>query len=1710
MPSESTVTPPPLPSFGRQDVSEQRPSPFAPQAQSPFQAVGQWIPPRPQGSPPRTRSQSPATPRRKPALGKPGLSPVTPGGTRVPDGPPPDSPPSIDRVSSGEGARDYVPGDRTMWELPKLGSPNEPNPALRCSDWLHRIQPPIHDLAPKAHVWWTSVVSEARSAYSKWVASSPLERIAIKGEPSDGLKAEKFLRLESRALAMLSKAVPQTIYDYALSVRNTTCVGLVFFVLKAFQPGGLHERTELLKGLTSLQECNSARQGVDSLNMWFRHLERARGMNVAVPDCTLLLDALDTMSKQLLERSPALLFRMNTTRMTLQLDTVPTLPTVEQFARSLMAELEVLAVSGNDTSANKKQRIASLTSQQPPKGGEKGGQVDKGGEPSTKKGQGKAKTPCHGWASDAGCRYGRNCQFSHDLERPQKCWTCGGSHMKADCTAPGGGKGPPVEPKAKAKVQTVTPSKGKEKGEAKPPKTQTPKHDPPKQSNEAAAAIKEATQLLQSMRIARLDAHIKAVSQVRDLSSGARRKGLIDGGATACLRSARSDELTLPTLEVALACGTCSLHVNQAGTLLSPRPVAPIVSVAALLELGYRIQWSKEHCQISHPTHGQLQIDATSGCPEVDYDVALRLISEYEALVKEREVHEARVSCLLSDLKQSTDEELAQIMWNGGVEAAAALRLLAARLFNDTDAELLKQIPVSLCQAGNAGGWNRRARRRAERSDGVVVYLGDKESKRALDAAVDRCGWTLLHADVFSRAMSEAEYAFLLELAQKGHIRAIVSGPPYRSFSGLRYVSTGFEGECQPENSAVRIRGQSIGSVEGAVLTGPEAAARRSDDVLMLRIMLLHAVASGVCGCVGLPEPAFLLEQPEDQPETEAPSFWMTPEWKRFAKKFQVDEVSFDQGPLMHLKRRPTTLASNLPPSERLVDCRGSGLEVVHGVGAKLKQGSGAAWAPGLLSAVAEMLWRRARGAFTKQVLPQVRVLDPGFIEHIKQGHIPFRNDCRFCVRGSARRKQHRRVLCPEAWSLSVDTAGPYKKGEDETVKGSKYLVVGVLTVPVIALSDEEVAEPEEDPNAEEGGALGDEEIFAEGEDEPDEPLSAKELAEAKSNKTAWDELLQRDQQAWKDEAKKEHLPRVKLIEWPFVEPIAGKTQQNVLAAIRKMRAEAQSLGFEVKRLHTDRGREYNNSGLRNFCNQHSIVKTLAFAEEHQSNGRVESLIGRVKAKTRVFLEQGGAPAEEWPMAARLAEVVLQNIARSKLNMKARPIVPYNSQVQVIQRSWRRGAWHSITVSARTKGPSADSDRGWVVVTTEGNVLSTSKLFPSPEDHKKLVIKYEGEPIDPDAPERRLRAKTAVRTLSVGLGLADPKHQVDVMAQEFIKDDDYSPTAMAKLAIGLSKLSEKTHGSMPVPVKVKEKGTVFFSGGYSFGGITGLKNNATDHPWVTAYVAQYLQRITSEPFAAIGLVWNAEHEPHRDVHNQKGIKNIVVPVVTSGGGIWVQDEGLDQEQKNSDVVKKEVKPGLHVNGRVVSYKPEVPVSFDASKWHASEEGAGQQLLVLGYTPRSLHKLGESDRKRLWDLGFPFIPASSSEFWTFDRRRSILTKHHPVPRKPLFVPKAGELPFPLENLGNIRYYEQRFVDGSISRHMHQWRHNRANVAVRMKWTGKSVFQLTMPNQDCVDLGGVLLSLCPPDWNRKDFAGFARTSCQTVMGLGGARGVVCFKG
>ena len=188
-------------------------------------------------------------------------------------------------------------------------------------------------------------------------------------------------------------------------------------------------------------------------------------------------------------------------------------------------------------------------------------------------------------------------------------------------------------------------------------------------------------------------------------------------------------------------------------------------------------------------------------------------------------------------------------------------------------------------------------------------------------------------------------------------------------------------------------------------------------------------------------------------------SFWSSPEWSRMVKLHSLKEISFDQGPLGHCRRKPTSIGSNMEPHQGLQSCRGPGVQAGRARTEMINASKGwSVWAPGHVQALRDML----RAFFVKAERWRDQALmkmDASFMEHVRQQHMPYRRDCKHCIQGGARHKPHRRVLTPQAWTLSVDTTGPFKHGLDEGTNKAKYLVVGVLTIPRVGLESPK-AEP--------------------------------------------------------------------------------------------------------------------------------------------------------------------------------------------------------------------------------------------------------------------------------------------------------------------------------------------------------------------------------------------------------------------------------------------------------------------------------------------------------------------------------------------------------------------------------------------------------------------------------------------------------------------------
>ena len=269
-------------------------------------------------------------------------------------------------------------------------------------------------------------------------------------------------------------------------------------------------------------------------------------------------------------------------------------------------------------------------------------------------------------------------------------------------------------------------------------------------------------------------------------------------------------------------------------------------------------------------------------------------------------------------------------------------------------------------------------------------------------------------------------------------------------------------------------------------LTEAQKKLCQDDDILMWRQIFLYLVADFVKRAKetgrgekeekSKPErPLFLLEQPGDPVDymPDCVSFWRTKGWEALKAAANLNLLTVNQGDFTPWKEgapvKPTGLGTNMKlrlPKERNPGAKG------RGDGKRTDSSALARWVPGLCDAIASA----CATALQEEQEPEVKVKALSWDQHVQNGHVPFRRDCRVCQQQSATSRPHRKVKHPLAGTLSLDTAGPYPvapNGRDI----AKYILVGTYTWLMPSdLPDPPDALPPHEDDEERGPILDEEE----------------------------------------------------------------------------------------------------------------------------------------------------------------------------------------------------------------------------------------------------------------------------------------------------------------------------------------------------------------------------------------------------------------------------------------------------------------------------------------------------------------------------------------------------------------------------------------------------------------------------------------------------------
>ena len=401
------------------------------------------------------------------------------------------------------------------------------------------------------------------------------------------------------------------------------------------------------------------------------------------------------------------------------IEQAPTEEKVWQLSELLLAEAEEALLLEPTEKGPKKPTVAKADGTAEEATGE--------GKGSKGKGKTKQKSACRLWKTEDGCKYGRLCQFQHDSLSPsdKRCFNCGSlKHRKPECTRPKAAAAPtPTSEKGAQKGSKEDAKRAKGEGGAGASQVEEGAKGKVEGSSTRDQLIQKATEVLES-----LQSSVKSLStpvKYPPRPSAGQPTGLLDSGATSCLRTKRPGEKEFDTRVVALAEGEAVMGVTKGGVLLSNSEIEPIVAMRSLVRLGFRLIWGKRACQLFDPSGRAVPISVATGCLRVSREFALELIDRIEQTNQLR--HSREQACMVAPVLgdwRSACQGLLQALDQGRADAAfLEHRTLLADLFSGVPDGIAAE--VSEVPAGDPvpPGLNRVSLAAAPDWQGVVDYV---------------------------------------------------------------------------------------------------------------------------------------------------------------------------------------------------------------------------------------------------------------------------------------------------------------------------------------------------------------------------------------------------------------------------------------------------------------------------------------------------------------------------------------------------------------------------------------------------------------------------------------------------------------------------------------------------------------------------------------------------------------------------------------------------------------------------------------------------------------------------------------------------------------------------------------------------------------------------------------------------------------------------
>ena len=208
----------------------------------------------------------------------------------------------------------------------------------------------------------------------------------------------------------------------SVAERLMTSTGILFTLLKNYQPGGRGERTTLLKELTNPKYGKSLNEAASTLRSWRRFYRRTEEIGAVLPDPSVLLKALEAPNQLVSKLDAQATFRLSQARVSLDIDASPTTTSVWDFSECLLAELDSLLLLQGAEVQNKPTETPSTAAVK----------VMNAKAPTTR--------VCRFWGTPNGCRQGRRCSYQHDWQsledQMSRCFLCSAQDTESRIARP--------------------------------------------------------------------------------------------------------------------------------------------------------------------------------------------------------------------------------------------------------------------------------------------------------------------------------------------------------------------------------------------------------------------------------------------------------------------------------------------------------------------------------------------------------------------------------------------------------------------------------------------------------------------------------------------------------------------------------------------------------------------------------------------------------------------------------------------------------------------------------------------------------------------------------------------------------------------------------------------------------------------------------------------------------------------------------------------------------------------------------------------------------------------------------------------------------------------------------------------------------------------------------------------------------------------------